>query len=96
MKNHNSNPTVTVYITNYNYGDYLEKAIKSVLNQTFTSFELIIIDDGSTDGSKEIINKYQKNKNIYAVFQDNKGLNASNNVALNLARGDLHSSLRRR
>jgi len=81
------NPKVTVYITNYNYGPYLEQAIQSVLNQTFTDYELIIIDDGSTDNSKEIINNYKKNKNVYAVFQKNKGLNTSNNVALNLARG---------
>ena len=87
MKNNSFNPTVTIYITNYNYGDFINNAIKSVLDQTYTDFELIIIDDGSSDDSREIINNYQKNKNIYAVFQDNRGLNASNNVALNLARG---------
>jgi len=80
-------PSVTIYITNYNYGAYLEQAIQSVLNQTFTDFELIIIDDGSTDASKDIIDQYQKHNNIYTVFQENKGLNASNNIALNLSRG---------
>ena len=45
-------PLVTIYITNYNYGKYLQKSIESVLNQTFKNFELIIIDDGSTDGLK--------------------------------------------
>lgn len=85
---HKNNPTVTIYITNYNYGVYLEQAIQSILNQTFTDFELIIIDDGSTDDSKDIIEKYQDDENIYTVFQENRGLNASNNIALNLSRGE--------
>ena len=45
-------PLVTVYITNHNYGKFLNKAIKSVLNQSLKDFELIIIDDGSKDNSK--------------------------------------------
>jgi len=83
----NNSPTVTVYITNYNYEKYLEKAIQSVICQTFQDLELIIIDDGSTDGSREIIKKYENNEKIYTVFQQNKGLNRTNNVALKLASG---------
>ena len=49
------NPLITVYITNYNYGKFVKKAIDSVLNQTFKNFELIIIDDGSKDKSAKII-----------------------------------------
>ena len=59
-----STPLVTVYITNYNYADYIEKAINSVLEQSFQDFEIIIIDDGSTDNSKEIIKKYFGYNNI--------------------------------
>ena len=44
-------PLVTIYITNHNYGKYINKAIRSVLNQSLKEFELIIIDDGSTDDS---------------------------------------------
>lgn len=80
-------PKVTVYITNYNYGKYLDRAVNSVLEQTFQDYELLIIDDGSTDGSKEIIGKYQDLKNVFVIFQSNKGLNATNNVALKMARG---------
>ncbi len=87
LKNRPPSPQVTIYITNYNYGQYLEQAIKSVLEQTFTDYELIIIDDGSTDDSKKIIRQYQRHKKVYAIFQKNKGLNASNNIALNLSRG---------
>jgi len=80
-------PRVSVYITNHNYGRYLEQAIQSVLNQTLRDFELIIVDDGSTDDSREIISRYAGRERVRAVFQERRGLNASNNVALRQARG---------
>ncbi len=81
------NPTVTIYITNYNYGKYIEQSINSVLSQTYKSIDLIIIDDGSIDNSYEIIKKYEGLESIRTVFQKNKGLNATNNVAIELAKG---------
>lgn len=78
---------ITVYITNYNYGDYIKHAVDSVLNQTLQDFELIIIDDGSTDGSRNIIEQYRNHDSIRIVYQKNKGLNATNNVALGLSNG---------
>lgn len=80
-------PLVTVYITNYNYGNYIDQAIQSVLNQTLKDFELIIIDDGSTDNSKGIIEEYASNSKISIIYQKNKGLNITNNVALKAAKG---------
>lgn len=65
-------PLVTVYITNHNYGRFLQKAIESVLGQTLQNFELIIIDDGSTDDSYEILKKYEKNKKILVIKQKKK------------------------
>tara|TARA_B100001059_G_C17829645_1_gene583730 strand:+ start:85 stop:1479 length:1395 start_codon:yes stop_codon:yes gene_type:complete len=89
MKNKNIySDLVTVYITNYNYGSYIEEAINSVLDQTYDNFELIIIDDGSTDDSKTIINKYIENSKVRIIFQENKGLSVSNNVALKAANGN--------
>ncbi len=55
-------PIISVYIVNKNYDKFLKQAIKSVLSQSFQSKELIIIDDGSSDLSKEIIEKYKKKK----------------------------------
>ena len=55
---------ISIYITNFNYGDYLEKAIKSAINQTYKSIEIIIIDDASKDISKKILNKYKKIKKL--------------------------------
>ncbi len=78
---------VTVYMPAYNYGSYIEEAIESVINQTCKSWELIIINDGSTDNTKDILKKYSENVNIRVINQENKGLNVSNNIGLRLARG---------
>ena len=79
---------VSVYITNHNYGKYIKKSIESVLNQTFKNFELIIIDDGSSDNSKRIINEYENNPKIITIFQKQKGLNVTNNVAIKQSKGE--------
>ena len=73
---------------NFNYGEYIAEAIESVLSQTFKDFELIIIDDGSSDSSRATIEKYSKFLNVNAIFQSNKGLQACINRAINVARGD--------
>ena len=85
----NSLPRITVYITNHNYGMYLEQSIQAITrSKSFNDFELIIIDDGSKDNSRQIIKKYEKYENINCDFQKNKGLTVSNNIALRLARGE--------
>tara|TARA_B100000989_G_C19499216_1_gene453474 strand:- start:50 stop:1390 length:1341 start_codon:yes stop_codon:yes gene_type:complete len=76
---------ITVYMPNYNYGRYIDKAIQSVLNQTFKDWELLVIDDGSTDNSLEIINKYKKYNKIKIIKQKNKGLTVTNNIAIRLS-----------
>lgn len=78
---------VTVYITNYNYGKYITQSIESVLNQSLRDFELLIIDDGSTDNSREIIEKYRQYPGVTIIYQKNKGLNVTNNIAMRAARG---------
>ena len=68
-------PLITVYITNHNYQKYISKSITSVLNQNFKNFELIIIDDGSTDNSIKEIEKFtKKNKEIIFIKQKKRGL----------------------
>ena len=81
-------PLVTVYITNYNYGKYIRQSINSVLKQTYQNFELIIIDDGSTDNSKKIIDQFSENKKVRVIYQKNKGLVISNNIAIKLCKGE--------
>jgi len=84
----NNSPLITVYITNHNYGKYIDQAINSILEQSFQDFEIIIIDDGSTDNSKSIIDQYENNPQIKVIYQQNKGLTVSNNIALKLAQGE--------
>ena len=55
---------ITIFITNYNYGKFIEQSINSVLQQTIQDFELIIIDDGSEDDSLEIYKRYENNDKI--------------------------------
>jgi glycosyltransferase involved in cell wall biosynthesis len=85
--NYTKTPLVTVYITNHNYGKYIKQAIDSVLSQKFRHFEIIIIDDGSTDDSKNTIETYRNDPKVTIVYQENKGLNVTCNIALKLSRG---------
>ena len=83
----NKSPLISVYITNYNYANYIQQSIESVLNQTEQDFELLIIDDGSTDNSTDIIEIYRSNEKVKIIYQQNKGLNVSNNIALRASAG---------
>lgn len=78
---------VTVYIPTFNYAKYIDTAVQSVLKQTMSDWELIIIDDGSTDNTQEILSKYRNDTKIRVIEQENKGLNVANNIALRLANG---------
>lgn len=80
-------PKLSVYIVNHNYGRYLEQAIESVLNQSFGDFELLIFDNGSTDGSNEIISRYTRHEQVLAFCQENIGLSRTNNLAIRSSRG---------
>lgn len=65
------NPKISVIMPNFNSEKFLPEAISSILNQTFTDFEFIIIDDGSTDNSVEIIKNFKKNDSRI-IFLQNK------------------------
>ncbi len=84
-----NNIEISVYIPNYNYGEYIENAIQSLYKQTFKKFEIIIIDDGSSDKSFEIIKKYssEKKKNLRIIHHKNKGLIKSSNIAIRASKG---------
>ena len=82
-----NSPLITVYITNYNYAKYIRESVESVLKQTLQSFEILIIDDGSTDNSRDIIEEYRNNPKVSIIYQQNKGLNVTNNIAMRAASG---------
>ena len=77
----------TVYITTYNYGKYIKESIESVLRQTYRNWELLIINDGSEDNTKDILKEYEGHPKIIVIHQENKGLTVSNNIALRRASG---------
>ncbi len=88
MRSRRTHPKVTVYITNHNYGRFLAKAIDSVLAQTLRDFELLVLDDGSTDGSREVLARYRgRDDRLRIVLQGNAGLNRTCARAVALARG---------
>ncbi len=82
-------PSISVMMVNYNYDKYIGEAIESILNQTFTDFELIIYDDASTDHSVEVIKKHQKKDKriIYILGRKNKGEAYGRNQILKKVRG---------
>ena len=80
-------PLISIYLVNHNYSEYVQQAIESVLAQTQQDFELIIIDDGSTDDSRDVIEPYVRHKKIMTIFQQNQGLNITNNIGLRAASG---------
>ena len=80
-------PKVSVIIPSYNCDRYLPEAIESVLNQTYKDYEIIVINDGSTDLTSEVIAPYLER--IRYVYQENQGAGQARNRGLYLARGEL-------
>ncbi len=80
-------PKVSVLMPTYNVEKYIAEAIESILNQTFSDFELIILDDGSTDGSADIAKSFTDNRIVYHHNDVNLGLANNLNVGLRMARG---------
>ena len=83
----NSKPLVTILICNYNYGRFLAEAIESALAQTWKNIEVIVVDDGSTDESREILTKY-KGK-IRIILKENGGQASAFNAGIAKARGEI-------
>ena len=82
-----SEPVVSVIINNYNYGRFLPEAVESVLSQDYSPLELIVVDDGSTDDSHEIIQGYDGS--VVPVFKANRGQSSAFNAGVAATRGDI-------
>jgi len=79
-------PTISVIIPLYNQRDYVGEAIESVLNQSYSNIELIVVNDGSTDDPSKILKKYKKD--ITLINQENKGLAGARNVGIKNSSGE--------
>lgn len=89
MEAQKNNPLVSVIIPVYNVEKYLERAVRSVINQTYSNLEIILVDDGSKDGSPELCDRLAlTDVRIHVVHKINGGSGSARNVGLDLASGE--------
>ena len=81
-----SNGKVSVIIPNYNYAQYVDEAIESVMNQSYKDIEIVVVNNGSTDNSMEVLEKYSKK--IRLINQENLGQSGARKTGLERATGD--------
>lgn len=82
-------PKFSIIMPGYNVENYLERSFDSVLNQTYDDYELIMVDDGSKDGTKDICDKYlKKDKRISTIHKKNEGLSEARNDGVKKAKGE--------
>ena len=79
-------PRITVYIASHNYAEYVIEAIESVMRQTVSDWELLLINDGSTDDTKKILDRYSHHPKVRVFHTEGIGLPAVNNLALSEAK----------
>lgn len=83
------NKLLSVIVTAYNIEAYLPRCIESLLAQTYSPIEIILVDDGSEDGTSQICDDYaERNENLYVIHQKNGGPSAARNAGLAVAKGD--------
>ena len=81
-----TSPLITVIVVNYNYGRYLAECVDSVIAQTYPNMEIIVVDDGSTDNSLNILQSY--NGKVFVLHQENKGVSAARNAGVLASNGE--------
>ncbi len=82
------NPLISVITPTYNRADFIGEAVESVLAQTYPHFELLIVDDGSTDNTPEVLQRFNEDERVRLFRQENQGQSIARNVALAEAKGD--------
>lgn len=83
------NPLISVIVPCYNQAQYLEECLQSVLDQTYQNWECIIVNDGSSDDTEEIANKWSKNdERIKYIYKENEGLSSARNLGVKISLGE--------
>jgi glycosyltransferase involved in cell wall biosynthesis len=85
-------PEISVIIPAYNQGHYLSEALESVLAQDYPNFEVIVVDDGSSDHTAQVVQRFS-DRRIHYIFQENRGLPAARNTGIRAAQGKYLSFL---
>ena len=80
-------PIVSIIIPTYNRADLISRSVKSVLNQTFKNFEIIIVDDGSTDDTENVVKSFDDLRIKYIKCEKNKGACVARNIGIKIAKG---------
>ncbi len=86
--NKKHNPLVSIIIPTYNRANLIRRSINSILNQKYQNFEIIVVDDGSTDNTMEIVGNFNEDKIKYYKHKINKGAAAAMNTGIEYCRGD--------
>ncbi|SDK80892.1 Glycosyltransferase involved in cell wall bisynthesis [Pedobacter sp. ok626] len=82
-------PLISVIVPTYNYGNYINFTLDCVLSQHYKNIEVIVVDDGSTDNTAQVLNNYcQKDDRIKYFYQENRGLSSARNLGLEKSKGD--------
>ena len=81
-------PLVSIIIPVYNVFPYIREALDSVIKQTYHNLEIIIVDDGSTDGSGLVCDEYKRDVRVKVIHQENRGLSGARNTGLNMITGE--------
>ena len=89
MKNSRTNPLVSIITPTFNRAEFIEQAVKSVLGQTYPNFELLIVDDGSTDDTRKRLDNVLEDPRVLYFYQPNQGQSVARNLALSHAKGEL-------
>lgn len=84
----NMDTKVSIVVPTYNGADYIDDCLNSILNQTYSCIEAIIVDDGSTDETQEVLKRYKDNPKIKVVVRSNGGLSAARNSGVAVATGE--------
>ncbi len=79
---------ISAIVLVYNVEPYMRKCLDSIVNQTYTDLEILIIDDESTDRSGEICNEYKRDNRVRGFHTKNKGLSCARNIGVDEAKGD--------
>ena len=83
------NNLISIIVPVYNVEEYLPACLDSIINQTYTEIEIILVDDGSTDSSGEICDRYAKiDERVKVIHKSNGGLSDSRNVGIQVAKGE--------
>ncbi len=88
QKNKKNNPLISVIIPTFNREKFLESTIESVFNQSYKNIELIVVDDGSTDNTEQIINSMDNNSILYIKLNKNMGCSFARNIGFHSSKGE--------